>query len=135
MTFLPYQNKGTALDANKFGAIIALKDRELLLRSRYQCLAQRSAAVPISSREFPNWMASVIFDFNDDILWPNGREFEVGDEDIDKAFNNDGSFRWIRSFRNRAHIPLKQIPHRNLIPRLRLIDLTFQIADRMELLP
>lgn len=111
------------------GVIRVLSKRQLLRRDLYSNLAKRVAALDMPSREIPNWMADTIYGFRGAILWPDGRPFTLGDEDIDNAFGNDGSFRWLRSFRARADNPLKQTPQEGLEDRLRLLDVVFQIVD------
>lgn len=110
--------------------IYVLGDRQLLRRDYIGFLAQHIATVPVSSREVPNWMADIIYGFMGDILCFDNRPFEIRDEDIDQAFNNDGSFRWIRGFRQHANKPFKQIPQSRLLPRFRLISLAVQINLR-----
>lgn len=125
------------IEASRFSAandnispIFVLRDHELLQREHVQYLAKYVAALSMSSRELPNFMADNIFEFKGAILWPDGRIFEVGDTDIDDAFNNDDSFRWVRDFRRRANVPLIQTPQARLIPRYRLIDLAVRIYIR-----
>ncbi len=113
-----------------FNTLYVLSHRQLLQRERYQNMARYIAALPISSRDVPNWLAEKIFWFEGQILWPDGQVFSIGDEDIDLAFNDDQSFRWIRSFRNRAETPLKQRPQERLATRLRLVALALEIDLR-----
>jgi len=97
-------------------------------RSHVQRLAVASRALGLSRREFPNWMADVIFGFEGEIDWPNGDVFDVEDEDIDAAFNDDGSFRWLSDFLAFADLEPRQRPQWRILERLRLIDLAFRIA-------
>lgn len=123
-------NRKTTIDKQKYEKIIVLSNLQLLRRDIYQNIAIYVAALPIPSREVPNWIAEKIFWFEGQILWSDGRNYDVGEEDIDRAFNDDQSFRWVRSFRNRCHIPLKQSPQKRLVSRLRLISLAIQIDMR-----
>lgn len=123
-------NRNTGIDKQKSEKITVLSNLQLLRRDIYQNIAIYVAALPISSRDVPNWIAEKIFWFEGQILWSDGRHYDVGEEDIDRAFNDDQSFRWVRSFRNRAHIPLKQSPQKRLVPRLRLISTAIQIDIR-----
>jgi hypothetical protein len=108
--------------------IIVASEAELCRRSHFQRLSMATRALGISRREIPNWMADVIFGFRGRIMWPDGKVFEVGDEDIDAAFNDDGSFRWLSDFLHFASVNPKQKPQERVIVRLRLIDLAFRIA-------
>jgi len=112
-----------------FGIVRMPDDRQLLRAAHYQHLAKRLADLPVSSREVPNWIADTIWTFPGTILAADGTPFELEPEGVDAAFGEDGSFRWIRSFRAHADQPLKQSPQTRLLARLRLIDLAFRIAD------
>ena len=54
-------------------------------------------------------------------------DVDTGDETIDLAFGDDGSFRWLSDFLSFASEPPKQKPQRRVLTRLRLIDLAFRI--------
>jgi hypothetical protein len=47
---------------------------------------------------------------------------------IDRAFNDDDSFRWRSDFLRFAETEPKQPPQARVLNRLRLIDLAFRIA-------
>lgn len=113
-----------------FKPIYVLYDFQLLNRFLYQEMAKFIAALEMSSREVPDWMAENIYFYEGKILWPAGSKFEIADDAIDMAFNDDASFRWIRSFRNHAEVPLKQRPQERLLFRLRLIALAIEIERR-----
>lgn len=108
--------------------VTVASDEELLRRSHFQRLAVATRALGLSRREVPNWIADTIYGFRGKIVWPAGKPFEVGDEDIDAAFNDDGSFRWLSGFMRFAEVPPRQNPQRRVLARLRLIDLAFRIA-------
>jgi len=109
--------------------VIVASDAELLRRSHFQRLATATRALGISRREIPNWIADTIWGFRGRIVWPDGKPFEVGDEDIDAAFNDDGSFRWLSGFMYFDSTDPKQNPQRRILTRLRLIDLAFRISN------
>jgi hypothetical protein len=109
--------------------VVVASDAELLRRSHFQRLATATRALGISRREIPNWIADTIWGFRGRIAWPDGRPFEVGDEDIDLAFNDDGSFRWLSGFMYFDSTDPKQNPQRRILARLRLIDLAFRISN------
>lgn len=100
-------------------------DTELRRRSQFQRLAIATAALEIPRRELINVIADAIYTFEGTILHPNGAPFEV--PDIDDAFGNDGSFRWVSDFIRFAEEPPRQVPQARIIERLRLIDLYFRI--------
>lgn len=109
--------------------VIVASDAELLRRSHFQRLATATRALGISRREIPNWIADTIYGFRGRITWPDGKPFEVDDEDIDAAFNDDGSFRWLSGFMYFDSTDPKQNPQRRILNRLRLIDLAFRISS------
>lgn len=113
----------------KHRKVVVATDTELARHSHFHRLAMATSALGLSRREVPNWMADVIFGFEGQILWPDGTAFVVGDEEIDLAFNDDRSFRWLSDFLRFAAEPPKQKPQERLIARLRLIDLSFRIAS------
>ena len=104
------------------------RDCELLRRAYFQRLAMATKALELPRREIPNWIADVIYAYEGSIVWPNGDRFVVGDEDIDAAFNDDGSFRWLSDFLRFAEAPPRQAPQLRVLARLRLIDLALRIA-------
>jgi len=104
------------------------RDSELLRRAYFQRLAIATKALELPRREVPNWIADVIYSYEGSIVWPNGDRFTVGDEDIDAAFNDDGSFRWLSDFLRFAEAPPRQAPQLRVLSRLRLIDLALRIA-------
>lgn len=108
--------------------VIVARDDELLRRSHVQRLGTATRALGLSRREIPNWMADVIFGFKGKIVWPGGREFVIHDEGIDRAFGDDGSFRWLSEFMLFGERELRQSPQFRTLHRLRLIDLAFRIA-------
>lgn len=103
-------------------------DWQLLRKSNFQRLAMATKALELTRREIPNWVADTIFGFEGHKVSSDGTPFEVSDTDIDDAFGNDGSFRWLSDFMSFADTPPKQNPQRRVLARLRLIDLAFRIA-------
>lgn len=109
--------------------VVVASDEELCRRSHFQRLATATRALGISRREIPNWIADTIYGFRGRITWQNGKPFEIDDEDIDAAFNDDGSFRWLSTFMYFAEYDPRQAPQKRIIARLRLIDLAFRISN------
>jgi len=106
--------------------IVAASDTALRRLSHFQRLAIATAALPVSRRQLPNLIADTLYNFNGKIVWPNGTPYVL--PDIDAAFGDDGSFRWVSDFIRFAEEPPRQHPQRRVIERLRLIDLYFRIA-------
>jgi len=122
----------TALDAERRRRIVVASDRELRRRSYFRRLAMATKALlaelALSRREMPDWIADTIYAYRGEVVWPEGRPFNVSDTDIDDAFNNDGSFRWLSGFIRFADAAPRQAPQSRILDRLRLIDLAFRIA-------
>lgn len=109
--------------------VIVASDAELSRRSHFQRLATATRMLCVSRREVPNWMADTIYGFRGKISWPDGKPFEIDDEDIDLSFNDDGSFRWLSGFMYFAEYDPKQKPQTRVLRRLRLLDLAFRISN------
>ncbi len=108
--------------------VVVASDDQLKRISHFQRLAMACQALGLSRRELPNWMADVIYGFRGKIVWPGGKPFDIEDEDIDGAFNDDGSFRWVSGFIAFSVKEPRQKPQGRMLRRLRLIDLAFRIA-------
>lgn len=107
------------------GKLVVASDRQLRRKSHFQRLAIATAALDVSRRELINVIADVIYDFKGDIRWPEGDIYTL--PDIDDAFGEDGSFRWVSDFIRFAEASPRQHPQERIIERLRLIDLYFRI--------
>lgn len=122
----------TQPDTGKRRRIVVASDRELRRRSYFRRLAMATKALQaelkLSRREIPDWIADTIYAWRGEIVWPDGRPFDVSDTDIDDAFRNDGSFRWLSGFVRFADTVPRQAPQSRIVDRLRLIDLAFRIA-------
>ena len=116
--------------------IVVARDDELRRRSHVRRLAMATRALNLPRREIPNWLADTTFGYRGRITWSGGKVFEIGDEDIDAAFNHDGSFRWLSDFLNFANRTPEIAPQDRVLERLRLIDLAFRIrhAERAALI-
>lgn len=114
------------------GAVYCASDWELRRIAHFRRLAIATANLKplhgLSRRRIPDWLADTILDFQNPVLWPDGRLFARPDALIDDAFGPDGSFRWLSDFVRFAEREPKQRPQKNMLPRLRLLDLGFKIA-------
>lgn len=116
----------TSREIEKADRVIRVaSDTELRRRSHFQRLAIATAALEVSRREIINVIADALYKFEGRIVHPNGAPYEV--PDIDDAFGNDGTFRWVSDFIRFAEEPPRQVPQARIIERLRLIDLYFRI--------
>ena len=111
---------------NKF--VVVATDEQLRRPSHFQRLAIATKDLGLSRRKIPDWIADEIYSFEGKIMRYDGRLFLVDDHDIDLAFNDDGSFRWLSDFIMFANKPPQQSPQERVLTRLRLIDLAFRIA-------
>ncbi|MBI1265695.1 MAG: hypothetical protein GC187_13310 [Alphaproteobacteria bacterium] len=112
---------------------VVLPDDETLLRqSSLQRLAMAIGGLGKSRRDIPNWMADAIYGFDGDIRTADGRSVCLCGVDIDAAFNDDGSFRWLSDFLKFASRPPRQAAQRRVLVRLRLLLLALLI-DRPEI--
>ncbi len=122
----------SAGETGKWRRIVVASDRELRRRSYFARLAMATKALQaelqISRREMPDWIADTIYAHRGEIVGADGQPFEVSDTDIDDAFNNDGSFRWLSGFIRFADDSPRQAPQLRVLDRLRLLDLAFRIA-------
>lgn len=127
-----FDNDLTRQAANDNVGIVYVKtDRELLRRENIQRIAKGIAALPVTSPEVINWIADTLFiHFEGIILWPDGKLFEIGDDDLDRIFDNPTATRWLRSVRQHANRPFSQIGSPALAERYRMLDVAFEIHER-----
>lgn len=119
---------GAATSAPGMGTVSRVtvaSHRQLRRRSHFMRLAIATAALDVSRRELINVIADEIYAFEGQIVWPDGQAFEI--PDIDDAFGQDGSFRWVSDFIRFAEEPPRQLPQTRVVDRLRMIDLYFRI--------
>lgn len=114
-----------AVASDRTRVVVVASDRQLRRRSHFQRLAIATAAMEVSRRELINVISDEIYAFKGKILWDDGRPYDV--PDVDDAFGNDGSFRWVSDFIRFAEEAPKQMPQGRIMERLRLIDLYFRI--------
>jgi hypothetical protein len=101
-------------------------------RDTMLALATDMQKLNLSRRQIPDWMADRIYGFEGEILDEDGRPFELDDEAIDLAFNNDGSFRWLSDFFRVTKEPPRQRAQRRIHQRLKLIYLALCIEYCVE---
>ena len=122
---------GVGLPGLTRGAIVLASNPQLARQSYFRRLAMATRSQmereDLSRRQFPDWLADVIYGHDGPILWANGSHFYATDTFIDDAFNNDGSFRWLSDFVSFAERVPRQNPQIRVLNRLRIISLAFQI--------
>lgn len=98
-------------------------DAQLLNRHYRRRLWMAARNMGISRRKWLDELADVIYNFDGEILYPNGTKWDISDIDIDEIMGNS---RWMSAFleKNNNGEPCRETP---LIERLRIIDLFFQI--------
>jgi hypothetical protein len=101
-------------------------------RDAMLALATDMQKLNLSRRQIPDWMADRIYGFEGEILDENDQPFELDDEAIDLAFNNDGSFRWLSDFFRVTKEPPRQRAQRRIHERLKLIYLALCIEYCVE---
>ncbi len=95
------QERLDAITALKAKGIAYMPRRDCVIRPAYmRRLATALANVSLPRRRVPDWMATVIYDFKGAIIC--GETLQVAhvdfEIDIDDAFNDEGSFRWLSDF-------------------------------------
>lgn len=108
--------------------IIVPNEEELLTKSYYARLAIAVADLKLPRRKIPDWMADCLYKDDVEFRFQFGGRYETQEEDIEKAFGGDLSFRWLSDFIQSAGTEPKQRPQRSLEFRLRLLALSFWVA-------
>lgn len=108
-------------------------DEELLSIPAYYRLAVLTAALARPRRDIPNWVMGLLSDTAEHLHRIDGAPFTFTEDAFDAACNDDGTFRWLSALIAFAANPPKQRPHRNLLPRLRLLTLAHIAATRPDL--
>jgi hypothetical protein len=119
-------------DRPEWARIRLHKGLRLDSRERMLALATDMQKLKLSRRQIPDWMADRLYGFEGEILDEDGQPFELDDEAIDLAFNNDGSFRWLSDFFRVTKEPPRQRAQRRIYQRLKLIYLALCIEYCVE---
>lgn len=120
---VPFTNK-TAINR----IIFVPSADELLNKDYYIRLANAVAELKLPRRKIPDWMADCLYKDDVEFKFQCGSRYEAQEEDIEKAFGGDLSFRWLSDFIQSAGTEPKQRPQRSLEFRLRLLALSFWVA-------
>lgn len=92
-----------------------------------QRLAVAIRSLNIPRREVPNFIEDAVRRCPVPILNEDGSPFCRCGLDVDAAFNDDGSFRWVSDFLGFAATPPKQKAQARTVSRLRLLYLALAI--------
>ena len=92
-------------------------------------LAIALRAKGFSRREFPNVILDKLYGFKGNISYADGMPFCRCAVDVDAAFNDDGSFRWLQDFLEFGDRDPQQNLQERVLPRLKLIFLALAIDD------
>lgn len=95
-------------------------------------VAEQLATTGLSRRQVPNWIADKVYGFDGELLLEDGSAWHFDDESIDRAFSDDGSFRWISDFLKLPGRPWKQKPQQRVVERIRFIAAALMIEGRIE---
>lgn len=96
-----------------------------------QRLANVVDGLGLARRRLPDWIADQLLLYDGPIMdRETGALTEFGDEEIDAAFNHDGSFRWFSDFVKLACRPPKQRGQKRTVARLKLIYVAIEIGNR-----
>lgn len=94
-------------------------------------LANVIAGLGLARRRLPDWIADQLHGHEGPIKdRETGALREFGDEEIDAAFNDDGSFRWLSDFVKFAVHKPKQRGQLRTAPRLKLLHVAVEIGNR-----
>jgi hypothetical protein len=86
------------------------------------------ANTKMSRRAVPDWLATVIYNYQGDIYCGDtGRRIAMEEIEVDAVFGEDGSFRWLSDFLHFANEEPRQAGQSRTAKRLRLMALAFLI--------
>lgn len=83
----------------------------------------------LSRRSVANFILDEVYGYRGLILNADRTVFCICRMDVDEAFNDDGTFRWVSDFILFTKAPPKQRAQRRILKRLRLIALALIIDD------
>jgi hypothetical protein len=84
-------------------------------------------------REIPNWIADTLAAWEGGISYHERAEFYTDDESIDRAFNYEGSFRWISDFVKFSDQKPKQNAQYRIMDRLLIMSAAAAIDEYLSL--
>ncbi len=124
-----YRPANDNLKAGEKPHIMIPEDDVLLRPATTARLAIALRAKGFSRREFPNVILDKLYGFKGKISYADGMPFCRCAVDVDAAFNDDGSFRWLQDFQEFADRDPQQNMQERALPRLQMIFLALTIDD------
>lgn len=113
---------------------LVLRGKETMVRPDYlHQLASFYQSLKHPRREIPNWMADTLASWEGGISYQESFEFYADDESIDRAFNYEGSFRWISDFVKFSEQKPKQNAQYRIMDRLLIMSAAAAINEYMAL--
>lgn len=111
-------------------AILVLHERATLVSPDYlHQLASFYRGLEQPRREIPNWIADTLADWEGGISYFEHHDFTPDDEAIDRAFNYEGSFRWISDFVKFSEEKPKQNAQYRIMDRLFIMSAAAAIDE------
>ncbi|MEM7652498.1 MAG: hypothetical protein AAF220_04885 [Pseudomonadota bacterium] len=101
-------------------AIVVAADWELMRPSHNRRTKMAMSAIELSRRKLMNHIAETIHFFPGVFLWPDGRQYWLGEGDVDDAFGSDG--RYLSSLIKHADILPKQKTQKRVLDAFRILD-------------
>lgn len=113
-------------------SIVIPPDHVLLSASFLSRIASLLASLDIPRRSIPDWIADTLYEFGGKVSHASGDRFDVRSVDVDEAFGNEGSFRWVSDFLKLRDGSWKQSPQKRVLARIRLIVLCLILSGLLE---
>lgn len=106
-------------------------DLDFILRepSTIQHLSYELGKYDLSRRDIGMWLEDQLLSFHGDVWLADGTVVEYDEDDVTRAFNGDGSFRWFGDFLLYGDYPPLQRTQARAIPRLRYLYAAIVIQE------
>jgi hypothetical protein len=112
------------------GTNLVLRDKRTLVSPDYlNQLASFYRGLQLPRREIPNWIADKLASWEGGLSYDEIFEFSTDDESIDRAFNHEGSFRWISDFVKFSDEKPKQKAQYRIMDRLLIMSAAAAIDE------
>lgn len=109
---------------------IVIPDDDVLLNPvTVHRLAIALQGYALARRHVPDFIVDTVYGYPGIILNADRTVFCICRMDVDEAFNDDGTFRWVSDFLRFTMAPPKQRAQLRILKRLRLIALALIIDD------
>lgn len=109
---------------------LVLRGKDTLVSPDYlHQLAAFYQGLKYPRREIPNWIADRLASWEGGLSYDENFEFSTDDESIDRAFNHEGSFRWISDFVKFSDEKPKQKAQYRIMDRLLIMSAAAAIDE------